>query len=182
MSNPLLDLPITFEEWEMGRTWYQHMADRVDVVGTRLGYHPAVSIAVFAAISPGMGPDNNLAWATWVMQTSDRFDEAERPEGLPLPYGWRNIYQASQIAQQHDPSLLTGVKRIAFYRALMGDEESVVLDVHAIKPFGLTKVDQLTSGLRTHLTMCYDELADKMNEAPRSAQAAVWCHIRLKAW
>ena len=182
MTNPLLDLDITREEWEMGRTWYQHMADRVDVVGTRLGYHPAVSLAVFAAISPGMGPDNNLAWAKHVMEHADDLEIYPCPDGLPVPYGWRPINLGHDIAKDRDPSLLTGVKRLAFYRALMGDTESVVLDVHAIKPFGLAHVGQITSTWRSHITDCYHDLAGKMCEASSSAQAAVWCHIRLKAW
>ena len=182
MTNPLLDLDITPAEWELGRTWYPHMMDRIEVVAARLGYEPDVAAAMFAAISPGMGPDHNLDWMRWVMvAVSHGVEVTFTPPWLKrmLPYGWKNIFLAEQIAKQRNSELLTGVKRTTFYNALMGDPYAVTLDVHALKPFDRKSVRRSELA---YITACYDDLAQKNNEMPRTAQAAVWCNVRLKAW
>lgn len=176
MGNPLDELDITPDEWEHGRTWYTHAADRIDCIARKYDVEPVIARAVFAAVSPGMRLEDNYNWLTAILAGLPR---GVKPVNVSLPYGWAPIALGYEILRVNGPDLLTGPKRIAFYRNLMGDESKVTLDTWALKPFGLKRAPK-SQQQRQVITDAYTDFAKRHGVTPAAAQAAVWVHLRGK--
>jgi len=176
--NPLLELALTSEDWENGRTWYTYAGDRIDSVCKRYGVDGTVGRGVFAALSPGMRVEPNLDWTSLILGGWNMGDD--KPADYPVPYGWKPFTLACDIRDTGDVTLLTGIKRTAFLANLLGDFSRVTVDTWALKPFGRKTVSSPT--MHRGISDAYTELGEATGHAPAHAQAAVWCHLRREIW
>lgn len=136
--------------------------------------------AVVAATSPATMWDAPKA-GTWPnLDSADRAIRHHRgtSEGEPYPgMLGRSLAKAFRILDGDNPADVLGPKTYAFWRALTGDLEHVVLDRWALRAMGErdgTPREPKYSALAAH----YLEAAATLNLSPAQLQAATWTQIR----
>jgi len=161
----------TPKQRENGRNWYK----LAHLVATEyaLRYHTSVSAAagVIAALSPMKSWSQNLKLAADCLAG-----------GVPRHMG-ANARLACAIRDGAEPDVaLRGRKTAAFWRAIMGDENAVVIDRWMIRALGLPDSTRLTPNQYDTLAAIVTSEAAIADATPAQFQAVVWCAIRGRSF
>jgi hypothetical protein len=155
------------ETEQLGGRWYRESQRVARRLSRKHGTTIACAAGVIAALSPRIRWASNVALADAVLAGHE----------VTGVFG-RNLEKARRIAAGERPlTVLGGDKVRAFYRAIMGDEDSVVIDVWMCRAVGVHKVALSSRG--------YEAIADAVREAaklvgvtPAQLQAIVWVQVR----
>jgi len=152
-----------------GRLWYTFAHLAATELALRYGYSMAVTAGVIAALSPRRRWAENLKLADDCLGGrrprtlgSCARTACEIRNGLRLPVDQR------------------GPKTRAFYSSIMGDTESVVVDVWMLRALG--SKTKLTPARYKELSDIIRRVAAEVGERPTHFQAIVWCQIRGKSF
>lgn len=150
-----------------GAKWYRESRRWARLIARETGVTVAQAAGVIAALSPRM------RWGANVTLAHDLCAGRE-VQGVFRA----NLAKAQRILAGERPlDVLGGPKVRAFYRAIMGDGEAVVIDVWMLRAIGWAK--------KTLTAREYEEVADHLREAAKAAgidpadfQAIVWTQVR----
>lgn len=153
-----------------GRDWYAVAQDTAREYAEAWDLPLPMVAGIIAALSQRQTWQVNLRMARLCIA-------GERPRGLSGP-----IDKALAIRAGADPeTVLTGNKIRAFYRAILGDADAVVLDVHMLRAAGHTGNKTTPKQYQTLANILTAE-AHAAGETPAHFQAIVWCQIRGRAF
>jgi hypothetical protein len=160
---------------DRGRAWYPIAQREAELLALDHSVELTTAAGAIAALSPRMEWSKNLdAAATILRAASSGAREAPRV-GLGL-----STRRAWSIALGAEPlSILGGRKVRAFYRALIGDLDSITLDIWSARAARGADAKQPTTD-RDHnaLDASYRVAALAAGEHPREYQAIVWIAAR----
>ena len=152
---------------QLGSDWYGEARAIARNMASNTGRTLSTCAGVLAAVSPRLRWGSNIKVAGALVR-------GEPVQGVFAA----NLRKAQRILNGERPlDVLGGDKVRAFYRAIMGDPNAVVLDVWMMRAAGWTKA--------TLTTKEYESLAEALvADAPREGidpadfQAVVWTHVR----
>ena len=164
-----------------GRSWYTEAAGVVADISESTALTPAQVCGAFSALSPRVHYVRNVRLTRtlcrmWHDVQDLGVDLLPRAEDTARALGcmsspMREAYAA--LKSEHTPR---GPKTGAFYRAILGDDSALVLDVWALRACGLERLPRV--GERRTITASYRSAAARRGETVRDFQAIVWCAIR----
>lgn len=144
-----------------GADWYECAGREISSVCEAAGWDMRIFTGVLSVTSPRVSVARNVRITLHYMDCNELFD---------------NVMSSIRtgVTKFIDTGVISGLKTSAFFNALMGDEDSVVLDVHMAD---LLCIEQkLFAGKRV-----YNEYADFIRGVaviagmtPRQCQAALW--------
>lgn len=153
-----------------GGEWYRKSRLVAKNLARSHGCTLATAAGVLAAISPRMRWGANIRLASAILA-------GEQVTGV---FG-QNLVKAHRIMAGEKPlSVLGGDKVRAFYRAIMGDESSVVIDVWMLRAAGWDK-RTLTPREYERVAASLTEAAKAVGVSPADFQAIVWTQVRGSA-
>lgn len=157
-----------------GALWYsQARESALDAASrgdypSRVGDYPIRACAMAAVLSPRLSWRVNLRAVYHVCAGKSR---------LGLGRAWA---AAERILRGEDPSgVVRGPKVEAFWHALCGDPDAVVLDVHMYRLAGHPRVTDRR--LRAPLEAAIRSVAAEAGVAPAVFQATTWIQVRGRA-
>jgi len=155
------------ETAQLGSAWYRRSRVVARSLARANGVHLSVAAGVLAAISPRLRWSSNVACADALLA------------GRPVTGVFSaNLRKADRILAGERPmSVLGGDKVRAFYRAIMGDPNAVVLDVWMMRAAGWAKAS-LTPSEYANLADALTAAAVREGVDPADFQAVVWTHVR----
>jgi len=150
----------------VGRAWYRDASDACARMAAEHGTSLQVAAGVVAALSPRMPWSRNLWLAREVLA------------GARTGCLAGSIDKAARIIAGADPlTVLGGPKTRAFYRALTGESDAIVVDVWMLRALGHGR-DSCTPRQYETFARSILESARAVGERPADFQAIVWCVIR----
>lgn len=153
-----------------GGSWYDTARLAAGRISRATGVTKAQAAGVIAAISPRMRWSANVNLA-------ERICSGEQVTGV---FG-SNLAKAHRIMAGERPlDVLGGDKVRAFYRAIMGDSDAVVIDVWMLRAVEWEK-KTITSREYEHVADCLREAAESVGVDPADFQAIVWTQVRGSA-
>lgn len=166
----------TPQEFHEGESWYPSALRFARSLAVRYGVPVHTVVGIIAVLSPGMDWERNKAEAEQCLLTKAGkahwgVYSSVKPKLLALLSG-------------SDPlEVISGPKVTAFYRAIMGDTEAVVIDRHAkCAALGIRKNRDKNSAVSKkeyrELSARYTKVARKLGVNPRDLQAIIWVHWR----
>ena len=151
-----------------GREWYPAAAAQSRAIARGAGISRHRAAGIIAALSPRAQWAVNLAWAAKVAAAAT----------CPAVHTRDARAKAWAIRTGERPlSVLRGPKVRAFYRAIMGDTGSVVLDVWAMRAMGDDRQPRPGADY-ARCAELYRRAAERCGESPRDFQAIVWLQLR----
>jgi hypothetical protein len=164
----------TADDLAAGLEWYATARRSAARIAESAGLSVRTVAGIIAALSPRVHWRTNLVWAATLALASTA--------GLPCPpvsFGSARD-KAWRIARGADPlSVLSGPKVVRFYRNLMGDCDSVTVDVWTALAAEGRSVSRAPDRRRYLLIEeSYRQAARILGRSPRDVQAAVWVQIR----
>lgn len=161
----------TAEQRDRGRAWYDRYRRGCARIARGTNTPLRRVVATAAITSPDAQLVTNLAWARTACETRGAAAVGRYPNAMGAKY--RPI-----IAGDVAPELgCGGLKVRAFYRAILGDRDAVVLDRHALRAAGHHR-DTATAAQYARIAELYRRAADTVGESPRDFQAIVWTVLR----
>ncbi len=160
----------------LGRTWYPRARVAAWGIAYRYNVEKEVVAGVIAVLSPNCKWERNLVDAQRVLSAVE--DGTPAKEVSVTAYG-RNKAKAFKIAKTGDLSVISGPKVQPFSRALSGDDNAVVIDMHAINAY----VGEVLVGARLktppralarEVTAAFERCAEVTGENPCAFQAILW--------
>lgn len=168
MTSPLLELYATTDRdvRKRGRIWYPETRRRLRTLAAAHNRPLSQVVAVFAITSVGAQLSANLRWTEEILR-------GERTGGR-----WPNVQAPliEGVLRSTQPGrYVRGPKVSAFYRALMGDREAVVIDRWAARAAGWeSKKHAIPVRVQRQMIEAYMEAAKVCRENVRDFQAIVW--------
>ena len=158
-----------------GAAWYadaQAFA-RALAAGSVLSVQHAAG--VIAALSPRVRWDTNMRGAAAIVDAAIRGDVQPVVGGLPT-----NREKAWRIANGESPEQILGGQKVrAFYANIMGDEDSVTVDVWAARAaLGEYNNESIPARMYEAIADAYRLAADARGVSPMVMQATVWVYTR----
>lgn len=158
-----------------GREWYPTMRAILEDAAREHGYTLEQAVAVLSITSPGAQLVTNLDWTVTALRTAGAVDVGR----------WPNRMMPKVRAALADPAVahevVTGPKVAAFYRAILGDADSLVIDRWAAFAAGYDGAregsDIAAAEWRT-IEAAYRRAARKVRRKVRDFQATVWIAAR----
>lgn len=152
-----------------GRSWYPETNRRLREIAVKTGSTPAQAAAVFAIVSPAVQLVTALNWTEEILR-------GERMGGrYPNMQGPRI---EAALATRYPVSAITGPKVNAFYRAIIGDTDALVLDRWAAFAAGHERGRDIPRAVWRKLEAAYRAAAAACGETVRAFQAIVWIVAR----
>ena len=151
-----------------GRTWYPQARRLCMGMAEQYGYTLAQVAAVLAITSVDAQLSANLRWTEEILR-------GEREAGR-YPANQAPKVRAA-LATRYPGRHVTGPKCSAFYRAIMGDVDSLVIDRWAALACG-HKGKRIPTALRRELEYSYRMAAQTCGETMRAFQAITWIAVR----
>ena len=134
------------------------------------GYTLEQAVAVLAVTSPRVQLRTNLDWTRLALESRGRETVGRYPNQMMPKI--RAILADPAVAH----AWATGPKCGAFYRAILGDPDALVLDVWAT--LAGTGSRELDAATRKTLEAAYRAAAKRARQTVRDFQAAVWIAVR----
>lgn len=136
-----------------------------------------VAAGIIAALSPLQRWDNQVKDTPGIIH---ELQAGKYPSGIGF---FSNKDKAVKIFQGEDPlEVLGGDKVRNFYRNLIGDEQAVCIDRHAISISGFSSksadAGSLTSGVYSRIAFAFKCAAQNLGLSPSGIQALTWCYFR----
>lgn len=151
-----------------GRTWYPEAYRLCQEMADTYGRSVAQVAAVLAITSVDAQLATNLRWTEEILR-------GEREAGR-YPADQAPKVRAA-LATRYPGRIVTGPKCSAFYRAIMGDTNSLVLDRWAQLALG-HKRKHLPRAVRREFELAYRTAAAACSETVRAFQAITWIAVR----
>lgn len=149
-----------------GGRWYAAARGHAERLAKRYGTTTETAAGIIAALSQRQRWQNNLALADACLA------------GAPVKSFRQCVKKAERIRGGEAPlDVLHGEKTRAFYRAIMGDEDAVVLDSWIIRVMVLGRM-ALTAKQYSAYAERLAAAARQAGTTPARYQATVWCQIR----
>ena len=155
-----------------GRAWYPEALDRMEWLAQETGYLTEQAVAVMAITSRAAQLSSNLNWTEAALRSGGEEPVGRFPNQM-TPAVRKVLADPSNIL-----SAISGPKVESFYRAIMGDEDAVVLDRWALLAAGHTERAPDPGPKRRVIERAYRRAAELCNIAPRNFQAAIWISVR----
>lgn len=153
-----------------GRAWYPETNRQLREIAERNGCPLSHAVAVFSIVSPAAQLVTALRWTEEIL--------AGEREGGRYPNRQAPKIEAA-CSTRYPVTRITGPKVNAFYRAIMGDRDALVLDRWAIRAAGdLTLYSDIPRRIRAELDAAYRAAAAVCGETVRAFQAIVWIVCR----
>lgn len=170
MTSPLLDLYAAADTdvRKRGRSWYPQTQKLLRELADKHERPLSQVVAVFAITSVAVQLQTNLRWTDEVLagvRTGGRFPNVQGP------------LVAGALSTRRPSRFVRGPKTSAFYRAIMGDKNAVVLDRWAARAAGFPVNDEkheIPVTVRREMAAAYTEAAKACRENVRDFQAIVW--------
>lgn len=156
-----------------GRAWYPQARQLMIELAEETGYTLDQAVAVMAITSPGAQLSTNLDWTRTALRTNGtakvgRFPNAMRPK-------IQAVLADAELAHEY----VTGPKVSPFFRAILGDEDALVLDRWALYAAGHLDRDTVPGPvMRRKIEDAYRRAAKRAGMAVRDFQAALWIDVR----
>lgn len=168
------DVPTAAED---GLRWYERASDTAAALAAGSGLPYARCAGIIAALSP------RVSWASNVRAAAAMVEAAAYGRAEPMVAGLgANRAKAWRIATGANPAdVLGGDKVRAFYANITGDLDAVTVDVWAASAALGRPIGTISHGLYVRIADAYRVAAVLRAVAPRTMQAAVWCHVRGSA-
>lgn len=154
-------------------TWYTTALDCCRRIAMRTGLAVTAVAAVVAATSPRSTWSLNLGIA-WAICRSWGDGHPMRPRGCT-----RRSYYKALSCLEFGADALTGPKENAFYAAIIGHEEAIVIDTHVARALGIR--GDLTRPRYARIEARFRTWCAALRLVPRDAQVAIWTKQRGKA-
>lgn len=153
-----------------GRAWYPETQRRLRSIAEQTGNTPAQATAVFAIVSPLVQVMTALEWTEQILR-------GERAYGcFPNLQGPRIV---AALSTTRPCRHVSGPKVNAFYRALQGDTQALVIDRWAAFAAGHEdRQRDIPQKVRREIEAAYRAAAAAVGETVRAFQAIVWIVIR----
>lgn len=151
-----------------GRSWYPEARRRLARMADEYGCTLSQAAAVFAITSMNVQLATNLRLTEQVLR-------GERVAGT-FPTFQTPLIEG-MLSTRYPGRFVPGPKCGAFYRAIMGDTDSLVLDRWAARAAG-TDRRNLNVTTRRELDIAYRQAAKTCGETVRAFQAITWITIR----
>jgi hypothetical protein len=152
----------------LGGQWYREGRREARALAARHGVSVRAAAGVIAALSPRMRWSVNLTAADNLL--------AGEPNERVAGYN-ANVVKARRIANGERPlDVLGGPKVRAFYRAIMGEREEVVVDVWMARAMGVPPED--VSARYTELAAAVADAARAVGVPAADFQALIWVQVR----
>jgi len=153
-----------------GREWYDRAGDIVRDIAAETGRTPAQVAAVLAITSVDVQLRTNIEMTRRACRnggrTAGRYPNVQRPK-----------VRAALRAECPD-ECASGPKVSAFYRAVLGDTDALVLDRWAFRAAGVRDGKSPTRAERREVADAYRTAAAIVGEHVRDLQAAIWISVR----
>lgn len=159
----------TPEQRERGRRWYAQARRECRRMSREYGYTLAQVAAVLAITSPDAQLAANLAWTEAILRgerTAGRYPADQAPK------------VRAALSSRRPGKYATGPKVSAFYRAIMGDEDCLVVDRWASYAAGGPRDKVPGAKQRRSIADAYRRTAARVGESVRDFQAIVWIATR----
>lgn len=156
---------------ERGRAWYRDMLAECRAISRDTGVPLRRVVATVAITSPDARLSSNLAWARVACETRGDAAVGRYPNTMRQRY-------APILRGEVDPLAgVGGPKVTAFYRAILGDEDAVVLDRWALRAVGHHR-DSCTAKQYAEYAARFRRAAASEGESPAHFQAITWVVLR----
>ena len=152
-----------------GREWYPNARAICERIGG-----DAVPVDTVARVMAALSP--RCHWKVNVRQTEEMIAAFLAGQDVPAVSTGTNRMRA--WSELNGTPALSGPKTTAFARAILGDEDAVVIDSWIMRSVGLAPTAKLTRHRLRWITEAYTDAARAVGETPRNLQAIVWCAIR----
>jgi hypothetical protein len=161
----------TDEQRANGREWYRRFATGCARIARETGTPLRRVVATAAITSPDAQLSTNLRWTREACATRGAALVGRYPRVMSAKY--RPI-----LSGEAAPGATVGGDKVtAFYRAILGDTDAVVLDRHALRAAGHHR-DRATPVQYRRIAALYREASARVGETPRDFQAVVWIVLR----
>jgi hypothetical protein len=153
-----------------GRAWYPECGRRLREIAQETGCPYSHAAAVFAIVSPAAQLTSALDWTEEILR-------GERQGGRYPNAQGRRIERAR--ATRYPVTRISGPKVNAFYRALMGSTDALVIDRWAAYAAGWDRSKHhIPRQLLREIEAAYRAAAAKVGETVRAFQAMLWILVR----
>lgn len=153
-----------------GRTWYPEAYRLLARMAEENGRPTAQAVAVFAITSANTQLLANIHYTEAILR-GERMYGCYPVVQTPLVTG--------ALSTPRPKRFVTGPKCSAFYRAIMGDVNALVLDRWAARAAGVEQMRRdISNPMRRVLDAAYREAAAACGETVRAFQAIVWIAVR----
>lgn len=152
-----------------GRSWYPETNRRLREVAIRTGSTPAQAAAVFSIVSPAVQLVTALNWTEEILRGERMGGRYPNKQGARIE---------AALACRYPVTKITGPKVNAFYRAIMGDTNALVLDRWAAFAAGHERGRDIPRAVWRELESAYRAAAAACGETVRAFQAIVWIVAR----
>jgi len=160
-----------------GVAWYPDALEMCNYKAYRYSLSTARVAALVAVTSP------RARWSTNISAVESILEDSRRPlSARRAHYGilGANAAKGARIVSEWDYNyLITGPKVTAFYRAILGDSNSVTVDAIMSRAAGYGA--SVTVKIRRTVEAATREVAHDLGLSPRDAQAAIWVAYRGSA-
>lgn len=152
-----------------GRSWYKNARATIRALATKYGVGEGCAAGVMAATSPRVHWKRNIALTELFLAGTYRHgcfkDNADKARRI--------------VAGERPLAVLRGPKVRAFYRALMGQLQHVVVDVWMQR--AVRYLDKVTEAIYNLIARATTLAAERIGIPPAEFQAVVWTAIRGRA-
>lgn len=161
-----------------GREWYPTMRAILADAARKHGYTLEQAVAVLAITSPGAQLVTNVDWTLEALRTKGRAKVGRFPARMTRDV--RAVLRDPERAHE----IVSGPKVEPFYRAILGDADSLVIDRWAAFAAGYGAPRQVASGDglpaadRRAISEAYRRASRKARRKVRDFQATVWIAAR----
>lgn len=159
--------------------WYRESRRTARAMARRYGVSLKTTAGIIAALSPRTHWADNVRGAERVLYRRNLPDVLRELAPIVPGFG-ANVRKAERIAEGEDPLVVLGGDKVrAFYRAILGDPDAVVIDVWMIRAAGEDpKVYKATGRAYALMAEALRIAADEAGASPADFQAIVWTHVR----
>jgi hypothetical protein len=154
-----------------GRAWYDAARAACADIAAETGVDVERVAAVLAITSPDARLVQNVEWTRAACRAgagAGRYPRDQRPK----------VYRALNDRPERVADSVRGPKVTAFYRAIMGDNDVLVIDRWAAFAAGEPRDKVPNASQRIALEAAYQNVAAMVGESVRDFQAIVWIQVR----
>jgi hypothetical protein len=152
-----------------GRSWYPETNRRLREIAERTGSTPAHAAAVFSIVSPMVQVMTALDWTEQILAGERNYGAFHKQS--------EKIAKALSARRPH--VYVSGLKVSAFYRAIQGDTNALVLDRWALYAAGHAQRNgSVPRAVWREIDAAYRAAAARCGETVRAFQAIVWIVVR----
>ena len=155
-----------------GRRWYPTANALLRAAAEDSGYTLEQAAAVFAIVSPGAQLVSNFEWTRAALQSRGRAPVGRYPNAMAPKV--RRALNDVDFARE----TVSGPKVSAFFAAVLGDVNALVLDRWALFAAAGAECQSPTVKQRDVFSAAYFRAAESKGETVSAFQASVWLQVR----